>query len=522
MPYFQENGPPPLTGLMKNGGIRRLFRESGSSSEQSTVTKNRKKNMKRLAISAAMLRSAAAGVQSVVNKNQYGRRFFTLFGNTFDIKEDIKSMGFKFFKGTWSKPVDAITEDDKTKMTSLGIDLSPMDVADIQDHPAVSGQPAGTQAPAPAQEPKEETAVESELSKMKSGIQTAMKQSGGRDKVAALLDFIEESIEKIANLADESAKSEFIKNFLSFAAKFHDYSFSNQIMIWIQNPLATYVNGFKKWMSMGRQVVDFKKKIIIIAPFTNKKKYSDEQLAGLSQGEIDSLPQTYTTFAPVDVYDVSNTEVIPGWEQQTKKKPFEPADWRKDSNDPLEEITALVNAVRDWAVSQNIDVGAEAMESNLGGYSTGGKIRVNDKYEGINLFSTMVHECAHEILHWTDARKKGARDTEGRKVKEIDAETTAYVVLQHYGFETTDAPNYLALWKASGEEIRNRRNNISRAVGTIVSGIEETMGKSIYQDSPEAETKAETQTVTASGKRRLLISASSLRRLSDSRRSPRR
>jgi hypothetical protein len=89
----------------------------------------------------------------------------------------------------------------------------------------------------------------------------------------------------------------------------------------------------------------------------------------------------------------------------------------------------------------------------------------------------MVHECAHEILHWEESKMKGvARDIrESRQEKEIDAETTAFIVLQHYGFETKDTPNYLALWKAKGEDVKKRREHISRAVKTIIEGIDKSV-----------------------------------------------
>ena len=63
--------------------------------------------------------------------------------------------------------------------------------------------------------------------------------------------------------------------------------------------------------------------------------------------------------------------------------------------------------------------------------------------------------------------------TDGRMAKEIDAESTEYIVLQHYGFETTETPNYLALWQAKGEDINARRNNISESVRLIIKGIDD-------------------------------------------------
>ena len=61
--------------------------------------------------------------------------------------------------------------------------------------------------------------------------------------------------------------------------------------------------------------------------------------------------------------------------------------------------------------------------------------------------------------------------------KEIDAETTAFIVCNHFGFETKDT-NYLALWQAKGEDIRARRQHISTAVKQIIDGIEKKVKES--------------------------------------------
>ena len=45
--------------------------------------------------------AAEGGIQSVVNSNQYGKKFFSLYGNTFPIKDKLSQLGFKYFKGTW-------------------------------------------------------------------------------------------------------------------------------------------------------------------------------------------------------------------------------------------------------------------------------------------------------------------------------------------------------------------------------------------------------------------------------------
>jgi hypothetical protein len=420
------------------------------------------------------IKMAAEGVQSIVRENQYGRKFFTLFGNTFPIKDKLSQIGFKFFKGTWGFPVDQINDNIKNTLIGLGVDVSPLDII-----------PEVTQEKEPivqeiSKEPVEKTMVEKELERMKDGVDMAMKQQGS-EKVKGLLGFVDRMIERVAQMTDETAQSEFIKNFLLFSAKFHDYSFHNQMLIWVQKPEATYVKGFKQWMELGREVINWKNSITIIAPMFKKVENKPENTTETPNEVGKTSEQRAVYFAAVSVYDIGDTQPIANWEKIKGKPAFEPPKLKKDSNESVDEITAIVNSLVDWAKEKNIDVGFEKMRESLGGYSAGGKIRINDSYQGINLFSTMVHETAHEVLHWVETNGEKRRPegkTEGRQVKEIDAETTAYIVLQHYGFESKSTPDYLALWKAKGEDIKSRRENIRKAVQMIVKGIEEKMKSS--------------------------------------------
>jgi hypothetical protein len=423
----------------------------------------------------------ATGVQSIIRSNQYGRKFLTLVGNTYPIKDKLgkSGLGFNFFKGTWSFPVDKIDDNIKSQLTSIGIDISVLNEIDESQDAAIK-DPQNTevkQEKTDVEEGKiEPSVVEKELNRMKAGVEMAMKQEGS-EKVKGLLSFVDRMIERVAQMTDEAAQSDFVKSFLYFSSKFHAYSFSNQMLIWVQNPNATYVKGFKQWMELGREVSNWDKGIVIVAPFF--KKIKEE---GGVEGKEEERTMTY--FQAVKVYDYADTKPIEGFDKKGRK-PFEPAEWRKDSNEDMEEINAIINAIVQWANSSNISINYEKMAKEMGGYSAGGRIVLNDTYKGINLFSTFVHECAHEVLHW----EKGVRAKESlnvtRQQREIDAETTAFIVLQHYGFETKDTPNYLALWKAKGEDVRRRRDAISKAVKIIVDGIDKSMSEIKVEESQD-------------------------------------
>ena len=412
----------------------------------------------------------AQGVQSLVQEGQgrgKGKFFFVVFGNTKPISQQLKGLGFRYFQGRWSTFLGK-AQDVRPQLEELGINTSPLD----QIH-----EPAQPQQEPPPISQAPQTPVDQQLASMKAGVEEAIKDAPASDKAKRLLQYIDDTIEKLGTMVDEAAASEFVKAFLAFSAKFWKYSFGNQMLIWFQKPDATQVAGGKQWFdNFGRQVNNWDAGISIIAPRTFTTKDGKDQKARMSPDQWNKVKDKYTrlSFLGVTVYDVSDTTPVEGWKGPEGQGPYEPGEWRQDANENVEELTTLINAARQWGKSKKIDIGDEAMAQQQGGYSAGGKIRINDTYQGINLFSTLVHELAHEVLHQVEeAKMKG----ETRQPKEIDAESTAYIVLQHYGFETKDTPNYLALWKATGKEVKGRRENIQRAVRTIIEGIDATVSQ---------------------------------------------
>lgn len=427
----------------------------------------------------------AQGVQSLVQEGT-GRGkdkfFFVVYGNTFDIKDDLRRLGFRYFQGRWSTFIER-AQSVREQLEQLGVNTSPLDQA--LTPAAAAEQPQAPDADAEPSAPQ--TPVEQQLASMKAGVEEAIADAPASDKAKNLLQYIDDTIDKLGTMVDEAAASEFVKRFLAFSAKFWKYSFGNQMLIWFQKPDATQVAGAQQWFkNFGRQVTNWNAGISIIAPRSFITKGGKDLKNTMSPEQWNKVKDEYTrmSFIGVTVYDVSDTAPVEGWTGSEGQGPYEPAAWRQDANENVEDLTALVNAAKEWGQTKGIDVGEEAMIGQKGGYSAGGKIRINDTYQGINLFSTLVHELAHEVLH--QVTKERAK-REPSKSLEIDAESTAYVVLQHYGFETKDAPNYLALWKAKGKEIKERRENIQRAVRTVIEGIDNTIAKVGLPDETEEE-----------------------------------
>ena len=394
------------------------------------------------------------------------QNFVVLYGNTFSIKDQLKKMGFRYFQGTWSTLESKLTDENKDELAKLGVDFSGLE-AEPNLQP-VDSPTAQQNAP----ETKPESKADELLGNIKNSLEAAMKSEGPDGKGKSLIANIERMIENIANSTDEASKQEFLTNFLKFSSKFHNYSMANQMLIWAQTKgKAEHVASATNWVKLGRNVKDWGSGILIFAP--NFKNIEKENSVTGQKEKVQMLSRA-NPFRTEKVYDVSATEPIPG--NKNVFNPISRKDWSKDSNEDIEEITVLINSLVNWIKEKKIKVDYEELSEEQGGYSSGGKIAINNKFKGINLFSTLVHETAHELLHWLE-EKSNQRSELGeksiRRDKEIDAETTAYIVCHHFGFETKDTPNYLALWQAKGDDIRARKQNIHKASKMIISAIKE-------------------------------------------------
>jgi hypothetical protein len=183
-------------------------------------------------------------------------------------------------------------------------------------------------------------------------------------------------------------------------------------------------------------------------------------------------------FKLINVYDISQTDPVGPDSFQEPEKGF----WQSEhnQNDPM--IFALVQAAVDWSKSakyqmgdewkQGIDIDLQYEAGREGGWSQGAKIAVDRMSAGLRQLATVVHEIAHSLLHFGPDRAKMTG-----KQKEIEAESTVFVVLNFFGFTELDfAGNYLALHKASSLDVLDRYNAIDIASQKIIKGIQRHLG----------------------------------------------
>lgn len=289
-------------------------------------------------------------------------------------------------------------------------------------------------------------------------------------KVKEITDQLEQGIQDLF-------QSEKYMEWLKTMSKFHDYSLNNTLLIAFQKPDATLVAGYTAWQKeFGRQVMKGEKAIKILAPAPYKQKV-----------EIDKID-------PITQKPVLDAEGNPVKEVQEIKKPaFKVANVFDVSQTDGKEIPSLgVNEltgdVQEYEVffealkrTCPVPVEFEQIAGGAKGYyhQLEQRIAIQEGMSQIQTIKTAIHEMAHQRLHATNPLdEKSEIVNQTRSSKEVEAESVAYTVCQHYGIDTSDYSfAYVAGWSHGKEtpELKASLNTIRKTANEMITEIDEHM-----------------------------------------------
>ena len=306
------------------------------------------------------------------------------------------------------------------------------------------------------------------------------------DKLKEITDRLEQGI-------TELFESERYKEYLRVMSKFHNYSFNNTLLIAMQKPDASLVAGFSSWKNnFGRNVMKGEKGIKIIAPspFTVKQEVekTDPQTGKPVIGK-DGKPVTeekeikVPAYKVVSVFDVSQTE------------------GRELPDIAVNELTGDVDRFKDFfaALEQAspVPVGFEKIEGGAHGYYhlEEKRIAIDEGMSDLQTLKTAIHEIAHAKLHDIDlnAPKEEQKPRVDRRTREVEAESVAYTVCQHYGLDTSDYSfGYVAGW-SSGKELAELRGSLETIRSTAAEMINAIDGHFAELQKAQEKEKAQPQ-----------------------------
>ena len=246
----------------------------------------------------------------------------------------------------------------------------------------------------------------------------------------------------------EEGKSEALTAYLGAMARFHNYSFGNILAIARQRPTATRVAGIRTWNELGRFVKKGEKGIQILAPIVGHRRRNDA-----AEPEQDAKPTPVLIgFRAVYVFDHSQTEGadLPEFEHS---------------------VTGKVGSQRErlmaFLVEQNIKLEYNEKIAPALGVSYGGRIALLPGQSQAEEFTTLVHECAHELLHKTERRIMTTAT-----VRETEAEAVAFIVGQAIGLEMgTASSDYIQMYAGNAALLTESLEVIQRTSAVILGAI---------------------------------------------------
>ena len=293
--------------------------------------------------------------------------------------------------------------------------------------------------------------------------------SKNQEKIKAALNRIEDSLQAI------NTDEDWLK-FLSFQAQFYNYSFGNAMLIFSQNPNATYVKGYKAWNQLGRYVKKGSKGLAILAPCIrkvevfkepeNKNLYHDEE----AEKEIRKV---VSGFRIAYVYDIADTDgddsmlpvLVTGLAGNSEQE--------KEIYERLLNVISKEHCVQE--VSGTASKGSFNLETKV--------ISIRDDLEYLQKIKTLLHEYAH-LLDF----KMHPEDGISRNRRELIAESVAFIVSLRLGLDTSRySMSYIKSWLKDKEELKIIADSVQKIAYTIITELAESSDSAFSMLKEESE-----------------------------------
>lgn len=285
---------------------------------------------------------------------------------------------------------------------------------------------------------------------------------------------LKEITERLEKGVQELFTSEKYMEYLRVMSQFHNYSFSNTLLIAMQKPDATLVAGYGAWKKkFERNVMKGEKAIKIFAPAPRKVEIERDVIDpdtkrpvldenGEPKKETVTIQKPY--FKVTSVFDVS----------QTDGKPLPELATVQDLTGSVEGYAMFFEALRR---TSKVPMDFEVIEGDSHGYyhQVEKRIAIAEGMSEAQNVKTAIHEIAHSRLHDVDMADAENGVMVDRRTREVQAESVAYTVCQRYGIETSEYSfGYIAGWSNGREmkELRSSMEVIRREADSMIKEID--------------------------------------------------
>ena len=281
------------------------------------------------------------------------------------------------------------------------------------------------------------------------------------EKTKQAFEMIEQGVKDVYS-------SDNFRKYLSCCSKFHSYSLNNTLLILAQKPDATLVAGYNAWQrNFNRHVDKGERGLIILAPVTSKitqlMDKADEDGNPILDENGDPIKEerviNQLRFTTTTVFDIS----------QTSGEPL--PSLIHNLTGSSDEILAFIDSVKNICTIP-IDYHSPSKDAVLAGGAKGyysiaeDRIVLNMELEDMQIAKTLIHEYSHSILHKTTDKDSDQR--------EIEAESLAFVLCDHFGIDTSDYSfGYIASYAAQDEaKLKTILSNIQSTAHEMIDKLE--------------------------------------------------
>lgn len=269
------------------------------------------------------------------------------------------------------------------------------------------------------------------------------------------------------------------KDILLSMCNLNCYSITNQMLILAQKPNARCVNGMKVWNYNHRNIIKGEKAIKIISPLIEKRK---EEILDNDGNAIETEEVEIVGYKVAYVFDISQTEGRELYE------------FKCDEKTAIENFELIKDALS--RIPKNYQVFFKELENTIDGYcDTKEKIIViKDSMPQAQTLTTLIHEIAHALAEERVRNNfKGLTTKEQTKIKEIEAESIAFVVSSRLGLNTEDFNiAYITTWSDGDIEKFKSNLDVIRSISyQILSCLEPALQMHLREKEKALEENAE-------------------------------
>lgn len=287
---------------------------------------------------------------------------------------------------------------------------------------------------------------------------------------------IKAALERIENgLAAINTDEDWLK-YLSFQSQFYNYSFRNTMLIYLQNPEASFVKGYKAWNKLGRYVKKGAKGLAILAPCYRKvkdfKEPDNESEYQDSEGEK-VTKKVISGFRAAYVFDIADTDGSDEYLPVLVKGLAGNSGQEKEIYEKLKAFISMEHPVQE--VTGTASKGSYNLET--------GVICVRSDVEYLQKIKTILHEYAHSI----DFAMHPGQDI-SRNRRELVAESVAFVVSLRLGLDTSRySMGYIKSWLKDKDELKIVADAVQKVAARIINNLAESSDSAFSMMREESE-----------------------------------